>query len=453
MATLTRIRGGDLRGRARDIYYCLQPACSVLSYSRGEFERHLASHKSRDKTEHVEEEFNFGEENVEDDGKNSDLNDNSSFTVTVNVNPDHIFLDGVKKNLSVIKPEKDGNKPNDNGNIATPLIKDYVKPQMGPRVKVETRGRKSLDQTKSVVGPQKCNICDATFNCSITLGTHMFKVHHIGGEVCGLCQKVCSTQVALKAHIISYHTSESVACSTCGIIFAGKHKLKAHELNTHGQANLPCSTCGKTFPTKYRLKAHEVTYHSEPSFKCDSCPKMVKTKYLLAEHSLIHKEPSFLCTDCPEAFRTKSSLDKHQYICHGASVEIFKCDKCDKELFSKERLRDHARDHREANVKCKQCEKVLSSVRALNSHTKAVHEKIKRFSCNLCEYKAFKKDKFEKHVQKVHSNVMETCLFCKVEVKHAYHHVTTKHKDIPNAWEIHKKKQQSIKTEKIVKTE
>ena len=152
-----------MRGRARDIYYCLQPACSVLSFSRGESERHLASHKSGDKTEKVEEEFNFGEENVED-GRNNDVNDNRSFSVTVNVNPEDIFLGGVKKNLSVIKPEKDGNKPNDNGNIATPMIKDYVKPHMEPRVKVETRGRKPLDQSKNLVGPQKCKICDATCN-------------------------------------------------------------------------------------------------------------------------------------------------------------------------------------------------------------------------------------------------------------------------------------------------
>ena len=180
---------------------------------------------------------------------------------------------------------------------------------------------------------------------------------------------------------------------------------------------------------------------------------MLKTKKCLEEHSLTHKEPSFLCTDCPDAFRTKSSLDKHQYISHGTKVQIFKCNKCDKEFFSKQRLNDHDRNHQESNVKCQQCDKVLSSVKALDNHTKAVHDKIKRFSCDMCAFKAFKKEKFDKHVKKVHENAMETCLICDVEVKHAYHHVMSNHKDIPNAWEIHKKKQKSIKTEKNLKVE
>ena len=103
MATLTRMGRGDMRGRARDIFYCLRPFCSVLCYSKGEFERHLETHKSEEKTEKVEEEFNFGEENVMD----NDMNDNKSFSVTVNCNPDEVFLDGEKNNDPIIKPPKD----------------------------------------------------------------------------------------------------------------------------------------------------------------------------------------------------------------------------------------------------------------------------------------------------------------------------------------------------------
>ena len=432
MATLTRVGRGDMRGRARDIFYCLRPFCSVLCYSKGEFERHLETHKSEEKTEKGEEEFNFGEENVMD----NDMNDNKSFSVTVNCNPDEVFLDGEKNDDPIIKPPKDGIK-------TRPLIQKW---RDETKVKTETRGRKPLNKTKDAVGPQKCKICDSTFNCSTTLGTHKFKVHHIGGEVCSQCQKVCSTKVALKAHIVSYHKSEPVSCQTCGKIFTNKHKLKAHELNTHGPEVLPCPSCGKMFQSKQKLKYHEVSFHTEQSFECDGCPKYFKTKTVLEAHRLTHKEASFLCSDCPERFRMQSSLDKHRYTSHSANIQMFKCQECEKDFVSKRHLRLHAKTHQEkTKVTCELCEKVLSSSKVLGDHLRSVHEKIKRFSCNLCGHKAYKKDKLKKHVQKVHSRVMETCLISDAEVKHAYHHVMSYHQDIPNAWEIHKKKQRSIK--------
>ena len=95
MATLTRIRGGDIRGRPRDIYYCLTPSCSVLSYSKLDFERHLAGHKIRDKAEDVEDEFNFGDENVAD----NDMND------SININLDEILLpSGRSDHDTLVKP-------------------------------------------------------------------------------------------------------------------------------------------------------------------------------------------------------------------------------------------------------------------------------------------------------------------------------------------------------------
>ena len=390
------------------------------------------AHKSEEKVERVEEEFNFGEENVKD----NDMNDNNSFSVTVNCNPDDVFIGGAKKNDPIIKPTKDERN-------TRPLIQRW---RDETRVKTETRGRKPLNKTKEDAGPQKCKICDATFKCSTTLGTHKFKVHHIGGEVCDQCQKVCSTKVALKAHIVSYHTSEPVSCQTCGKMFANKHKLKSHELNSHGTEIHPCPSCGKMFPSKQRLKVHEFSFHTGQSFDCDGCEKSFKTKAVLEAHRLTHEEASFLCTDCPERFRMQSSLNKHQHNNHGAKVQMFKCQECEKDFFSKRYLQLHAKTHQEkTKVKCELCEKVLSSSKVLTDHKRSVHEKIKRFSCNICGHKAYKKDKLNKHVQKVHSHVMETCLICDVEVKHTYHHVISNHQDIPNAWNIHKKKQQSIK--------
>ena len=341
----------------------------------------------------MEDEFNFGDENVAD----NDMNDS--------INLDEILLpSGRSDHDTLVKPEKKKATKETFNNLI------HIKLQKEPRLKteggfVETRGRKSLDQTKAIVGPEKCKVCAATFSSITTLGTHQFKAHNIGGEVCGQCHKVCSTKVALKAHTAIYHRGDLVPCSTCGKTFANKHRLKAHELNSHGKATIPCPDCGKVFPTKLKLRAHEKSFHEERSHACPSCPKIFSVEGNLKSHLKSHEGPSFLCTDCPEGFKRKDSFNRHQYLFHGkcSNIKTFNCDDCGVKLFTKRDFEMHSKQHTgQKDFKCEFCGKLLGRSGSLKNHIRAVHEKVKNFSCNKCDYKAFKKDKFKQHLRKIH---------------------------------------------------
>ena len=46
----------------------------------------------------------------------------------------------------------------------------------------------------------------------------------------------------------------------------------------------------------------------------------------------------------------------------------------------------------------------------LKTHTESVHDGIKQFKCNICDYKASRKDVFLKHVKSVHEGIKyKTC--------------------------------------------
>ena len=68
-------------------------------------------------------------------------------------------------------------------------------------------------------------------------------------------------------------------------------------------------------------------------------------------------------------------------------------------------------------------------------HKATVHDKIRKFACNKCEFKTVSQGKLKRHTLKTHEHQQEVCFLCNLTVKHAYHHVRSAHKDKPTAWQ------------------
>lgn len=49
-------------------------------------------------------------------------------------------------------------------------------------------------------------------------------------------------------------------------------------------------------------------------------------------------------------------------------------------------------------LKCQNCESYFSSKKDLLNHTKSLHEKIRRFFCDLCHYSFYRKDHLKRHL-------------------------------------------------------
>ena len=80
-------------------------------------------------------------------------------------------------------------------------------------------------------------------------------------------------------------------------------------------------------------------------------------------------------------------------------------------------------------VKCDQCSYEGRDTKTVNDHIKAVHEKVKRYFCDICEYAAYFKGNLVKHKKSKHGSKMVK--ICSIKPKEQSEKNTNKNK-IPN---------------------
>ena len=405
MVTMTRLETGT---GSREIFYCAQPSCSALCYSKAELERHaLTAHAKAGRVEDIEDDFSFDSDNEEEEQKPKQTGESTGTIKT----------EAVKNEAEEHKPKvkKEGEKK---------TKKDSLKKGEPTERKFESK-LKRQNKNRNKNGPPviqlfSCQTCNESFKTQLRLETHQFKVHSIGGEVCNICFKTCPNSVRLKDH---------------------------HAVNHSNEEKAPCHLCGKVFINKHRLTSHlKSGIHTDRTITCSRCPKLFPNKMALLSHERVHDEAMFLCSDCPVSFRWKKRLEKHQYLVHGKPLPFksYTCDECSKVFFFSSDLQNHQKLHQKDPAStCNKCHKTFSSPWTMRNHVDSVHNMVKSHSCGQCDFKASQKEKLQKHARSVHEKRLETCNICKIQVKHVYHHVKVHKNDFDNPWEVHK----ALKTE------
>ena len=96
-------------------------------------------------------------------------------------------------------------------------------------------------------------------------------------------------------------------------------------------------------------------------------------------------------------------------------IKDFKCDKCEFICSSKGQLKQHTKSVHDKIKDCK-CDKCLfscSSNSDLKRHIKMVHDKIKDFKCHACNYAGSTHCEVKQHVKMVHEKIKNVkCLKC-----------------------------------------
>ena len=117
------------------------------------------------------------------------------------------------------------------------------------------------------------------------------------------------------------------------------------------------------------------------------------------------------CDKCDYVASTPWSLPHHIKAVH-EKVKRFHCDQCDYACYYGFGMKRHQKFH-ESNPlfegkssmsnHCEFCDYVASIPSTLAHHIKAVHEKVKRFYCDLCDYACYYGFDLKKH-QKFHES-------------------------------------------------
>lgn len=204
---------------------------------------------------------------------------------------------------------------------------------------------------------------------------------------CKLCMDAVEDFQALKLHLLCKHkkvlepntsdgvlpfkvTKDDFSCALCEEKYEDFKSLN-HHMNVHFQ-NFICEQCGTGFITPERLRTHGFT-HGTGSFACEGCDRVYRSANAKNEHyAKVHKMVKrYRCPHCPETFRNYFQKNKHISAIHGVKLREFKCT---------------------------MCPKVFTIGGKLGVHIRTVHLKMKRHSCDVCEWKFYSKCELKEHM-------------------------------------------------------
>uniref|UniRef100_A0A2H1VN70 SFRICE_007083 n=1 Tax=Spodoptera frugiperda TaxID=7108 RepID=A0A2H1VN70_SPOFR len=219
---------------------------------------------------------------------------------------------------------------------------------------------------------------------------------------CKLCDDYIPDYPTLKWHLLEKHkkhldpksadgvlpfkvTLDNFSCALCLEKYTEFKSLNQH-MNVHFQ-NFICEQCGTGFITPERLRTHAFS-HETGSFPCENCDKVFRSSNARNEHQAnVHmKVKRHRCPHCSEAFRNYFQRNKHIAAVHGLKLKEFKCT---------------------------MCPKVFTISGKLGVHIRAVHLKLKRYSCDVCEWKFYSKSELKDHMVKHGGERKYQCGICK----------------------------------------
>lgn len=216
-------------------------------------------------------------------------------------------------------------------------------------------------------------------------------------------------------------------------------KLKAHpEL-------IECPICHKTFVTKNVLKNHVLGVHEKiKRFKCEveGCDygsyiiSNLKTHKIFRHNDIFKIEVrQFFCEICGISFTSNTDLNTHRNKVH-LNIRRFGCGKlkpkinacgkvswkiftdiCGRWFYGRSELKNHMITHQKFRklFKCKLpgCGQVVSTSSLLRYHKAAVHDKVRRFQCDLCGKSFYQLIHLKSHCKGIHSKIKDLqCSIC-----------------------------------------
>ena len=160
------------------------------------------------------------------------------------------------------------------------------------------------------------------------------------------------------------------------------------------QAEAPCQLCPKIFSHRKHLKRHIDIKH--PGVQISGDQSEIKDDG--------HKDKAeladiFKCQECNKNFSSEEKLERHgkTHVEGGG----FPCGKCSKSFSNQKRLKKHMRAHMEFTNNCDVCEKSFQNMGTLALH-RNIHLDQKPFKCQTCGKDFSQKGNLKTHMQKHH---------------------------------------------------
>ncbi|XP_040330696.1 PR domain zinc finger protein 5 isoform X3 [Herpailurus yagouaroundi] len=273
-----------------------------------------------------------------------------------------------------------------------------------------------------------CPQCDSSFTSEDILAEHLQTLHQKPTEEkefkCKNCGKKFPVKQALQRHVLQCtvksslkDSSRSFQCSVCNSSFNSASSFEQHQETCRGDARFVCKadSCGKRLKSKDALRRHQENVHAgDPKKKliCSVCNKKCSSASSLQEHRKTHSEERpFQCEECKALFRTPFSLQRHLLI-HN-SERTFKCHHCDATFKRKDTLNVHVQvvHERHKKYRCELCNKAFVTPSVLRSHKKT-HTGEKEKICPYCGQKFASSGTLRVHIRSHTGERPYQCPYC-----------------------------------------
>ncbi|XP_071523977.1 uncharacterized protein [Panulirus ornatus] len=235
--------------------------------------------------------------------------------------------------------------------------------------------------------PHQCRVCGRRFSIEASAREHERR-HAVGELQCPACPLRFSRMSHLHHHACQLHPEfTKFPCQYCGAVKPTVDALHSHIKVHHGDrlglpAAFSCKVCQETFHTGKALACHRSSRHPGTAV-CGFCGAQVGSRYLSKHINAVHtKEKTHKCDKCDKEFYSRTSLTGHQKRQHGPRKHL--CDLCGKGYVHNVELQRHLKAHRnQRDFKCDFCNRTFLKAVDLTYHRRS-HTGERPHQCKLC---------------------------------------------------------------------
>uniref|UniRef100_F6SIP3 C2H2-type domain-containing protein n=1 Tax=Equus caballus TaxID=9796 RepID=F6SIP3_HORSE len=215
------------------------------------------------------------------------------------------------------------------------------------------------------------------------------------------CMKKFISANQLKRHMITHSEKRPYNCEICNKSFKRLDQVGAHKIIYSEDKPYKCKLCGKGFAHRNVYKNHKKTHSEErPFHSSEECKALFRTPFSLQRHLLVHNsERTFKCHHCDATFKRKDTLNVHVQVVHERHKK-YRCELCNKAFVTPSisgTLRVHIRSHTgERPYQCPYCEKGFSRNDGLKMHIHT-HTREKPYKCSECSRAFSQKRGLDEH--------------------------------------------------------
>lgn len=241
-----------------------------------------------------------------------------------------------------------------------------------------------------------CSVCNKKCSSASSLQEHR-KIHEIFD--CQECMKKFISANQLKRHMITHSEKRPYNCEICNKSFKRLDQVGAHKVIHSEDKPYKCKLCGKGFAHRNVYKNHKKTHSEERPFQCEECKALFRTPFSLQRHLLIHNsERTFKCHHCDSTFKRKDTLNVHVQVVHERHKK-YRCELCNKAFVTPSVLRSHKKTHTGEKEKiCPYCGQKFASSGTLRVHIRS-HTGERPYQCPYCDKGFSKNDGLKMHIR------------------------------------------------------